>query len=118
MGFGYVHDDSLLAPNAVVVTNSLLQGGIVSTYYLGCLIEPMSGGWIGDKIGRIKTVALGAVWASLGASRQWSAQNHSWMIDGKSESLACDSSTNFSPSPSCKRLLHQCIECDCPCLGN
>ena len=83
MGFGYVHDDPVLGPNTVVVTDTLLQGGIVSIYYLGCLIGALVGGWIGDKIGRIKTIALGAAWAILGASLQCSAQNHVWMIGGK-----------------------------------
>lgn len=38
------------------------------------------GGWAGDKIGRIKTIALGAAWAIFGATLQCSAQNHIWMI--------------------------------------
>ncbi|KAF7562283.1 hypothetical protein G7046_g1871 [Stylonectria norvegica] len=76
MGFGYV-DEKTGDP---VITNSLLQGGIVSVYYLGTLIGCLIGGWVGDKIGRIKTIALGAAWAIVGASLQCSAQNHNWMI--------------------------------------
>lgn len=75
MKFGYVNDDG-----DVVVTDSLLQGGIVSVYYLGTLFGCLLGGWVGDKVGRIKTIALGAVWAIIGASLQCSAQNHNWMI--------------------------------------
>ncbi|KAL3418715.1 hypothetical protein PVAG01_10431 [Phlyctema vagabunda] len=75
MGFGYVAEDG-----TPVVTDSLLQGGIVSVYYLGTLVGAFAGGWVGDKIGRIKTIALGAAWAILGASLQCSAQNHIWMI--------------------------------------
>lgn len=75
MGFGYVEEDG-----TAVVTNSLLQGGIVSVYYLGTLFGCLIGGWVGDKVGRIKTIALGAAWAVLGASLQCSAQNHDWMI--------------------------------------
>ena len=78
MGFGYTKlEDGELTP---VVTDSLLQGGIVSVYYLGTLCGALIGGWIGDKIGRIKTIASGAVWAVLGASLQCAAQNHNWMI--------------------------------------
>lgn len=78
MGFGYTKvEDGELTP---VVTNSLLQGGIVSVYYLGTLCGALIGGWIGDKIGRIRTIATGAVWAVLGASLQCAAQNHNWMI--------------------------------------
>ncbi|KAK4544381.1 hypothetical protein LTR36_004272 [Oleoguttula mirabilis] len=75
MGFGYVND-----AGDPVVTNSLLQGGIVSVYYLGTLFGCLLGGWVGDKIGRVRTIALGAVWAILGATLQCSAQNHNWMI--------------------------------------
>jgi MFS family permease len=78
MGFGYVDDEG-----TPVVTDSLLQGGIVSVYYLGTLVGALGGGWVGDKIGRIKTIALGAAWGILGASLQCSAQNHTWMIFGE-----------------------------------
>ncbi|KAK4687899.1 hypothetical protein P7C73_g2219, partial [Tremellales sp. Uapishka_1] len=62
------------------ITNTLRQGGIVSIYYLGTLIGALAGGWIGDRIGRIRTIALGAAWGVFGASLQCSAQNHTWMI--------------------------------------
>ncbi|KAG4432203.1 hypothetical protein IFR05_012326 [Cadophora sp. M221] len=79
MGFGHVEtiDGS---PNTPVITDSLLQGGIVSVYYLGTLFGALAGGWVGEKIGRIKTIALGAAWGVFGASLQCSAQNHVWMI--------------------------------------
>jgi len=82
MGFGHVEtiDGSVNTP---VITNSLLQGGIVSVYYLGTLVGALAGGWVGEKVGRIKTIALGAAWGVLGASLQCSAQNHVWMIFGK-----------------------------------
>lgn len=81
MGFGYTEVvDGEVTP---VVTNSLLQGGIVSVYYLGTLFGALLGGWLGDRTGRIKTIAAGALWAILGAALQCSAQNHNWMICGK-----------------------------------
>ncbi|KAF3065335.1 Sugar transporter STL1 [Daldinia childiae] len=76
MGLGYVDPDT----DEPIITDSLLQGGIVSVYYLGTLFGCLGGGWVGDKIGRIKTIALGSVWAVIGASLQCSAMNHSWMI--------------------------------------
>ncbi|KAI0480898.1 general substrate transporter [Xylariaceae sp. FL0804] len=76
MGFGYV-DPATQEP---VVTDSLLQGGIVSVYYLGTLIGCLLGGWIGDRIGRVRTIAFGAAWAVVGAALQCSAMNHDWMI--------------------------------------
>ncbi|TPX22907.1 hypothetical protein DIZ76_014788 [Coccidioides immitis] len=70
------------SPHTPVITDSLLQGGIVSVYYLGTLIGALFGGWVGDKIGRIKSIALGSVWGVIGAALQCSAQNHVWMIFG------------------------------------
>lgn len=78
MKFGYTKTvDGEPTP---VVTDSLLQGGIVSVYYLGTLFGGLFGGWLGDRVGRIKTIAAGALWAILGASLQCSAMNHNWMI--------------------------------------
>ncbi|KAL2050899.1 hypothetical protein ABVK25_008797 [Lepraria finkii] len=76
MKFGHV------APNStqVVVDNTLLQGGITSVYYLGCLVGCLVGGWIAEKVGRIKVIALGSIWGVFGASLQCSAQNSNWMI--------------------------------------
>lgn len=81
MGFG--HTETIDGtPNTPVIDNSLLQGGIVSVYYVGTLVGALFGGWVGEKIGRIKTIALGAAWGVLGATLQTSAQNHVWMILG------------------------------------
>ncbi|KAM5430892.1 putative dihydrolipoyl dehydrogenase [Microsporum canis] len=66
--------------NSPVITDSLLQGGIVSVYYLGTLVGALAGGMVGDRIGRIRSIALGAVWGVIGAALQCSAQNHTWMI--------------------------------------
>ena len=79
MGFGYTTTIDGSA-NTPVITNTLLQGGIVSIYYLGTLIGALIGGWVGEKVGRIRTIALGALWGVIGASLQTSAQNHAWMI--------------------------------------
>ncbi|KAK8022113.1 hypothetical protein PG993_012880, partial [Apiospora rasikravindrae] len=76
MGFGHVDPIT----NTPIITDSLLQGGIVSVYYLGTLCGCLFGGWIGDKLGRIKTIAVGAAWAIIGATLQCSAMNHNWMI--------------------------------------
>ena len=52
----------------------------MSVYYLGTLVGCMLGGWIGDKIGRIKTIGVSSAWAIFGACLQCSAQNVNWMI--------------------------------------
>lgn len=78
MGFGYTKDvDGQPTP---VVTDSLLQGGIVSVYYLGTLVGALAGGWLGEKVGRIRTIAAGAALGIIGATLQTSAMNHNWMI--------------------------------------
>ena len=75
MKFGYINPKG-----AVVVTNTLLQGGIVSVYYLGTLVGCLMGGALGDRVGRIKSLAIACVWGIIGASLQCSAQNSTWMI--------------------------------------
>lgn len=75
MGFGRKGSDG-----SPIIYNSLLQGGIVSIYYLGTLIDALFGGWFGDRFGRIKAIACGAAWGIFGACLQGSAQNHVWMI--------------------------------------
>jgi MFS family permease len=69
--------------NTPVITDSLLQGGIVSVYYLGTLVGALLGGLVAERYGRIKTVAFGAGWAVFGAALQCTAQNHNWMICGE-----------------------------------
>ncbi|KAI9263052.1 general substrate transporter [Sporodiniella umbellata] len=61
-------------------SNEALLGGVVAVYYAGTLIGALMGGWIGDRIGRIKTVVLGAMIGIFGACLQTSAQNIAWMI--------------------------------------
>lgn len=63
-----------------VVTNATKQGGIVAAYYLGTLIGCLIGGWVGDKIGRKKTIWLGCAWIFIGAPLQCASQNSTWMI--------------------------------------
>lgn len=78
MQFGYVKDDG-----SVVVTDALLQGGIMAVFYFGTLVGCMAGGWFGDKFGRISAIGLGAIWGIFGASLQCSSQNHNWMIGAR-----------------------------------
>jgi MFS family permease len=75
MGFGHKGPDG-----GVVVDDTLLQGGIISVYYLGTLVGCLIGGSIGDRYGRIKTIFLGAAVGVVGASLQCSAMNAEWMI--------------------------------------
>ncbi|KAG1436509.1 hypothetical protein G6F56_013530 [Rhizopus delemar] len=61
-------------------SNEALLGGVVAVYYAGTLIGALMGGWIGDRIGRIKTVVFGSLIGIIGACLQTSAQNIAWMI--------------------------------------
>lgn len=63
-----------------LTSNEALKGGIVAVYYAGTLIGALLGGWIGDKIGRVRTVIVGCIFAIIGAALQASAMNVPWMI--------------------------------------
>ncbi|KAK9362916.1 general substrate transporter [Lipomyces starkeyi] len=74
MKFGHFDPDG-----NVTVTDSTRQGGIVAIYYFGTLLGCLFGGFIGDRLGRIRSIGVGCVWAIIGASLQCSAQNVAWM---------------------------------------
>lgn len=60
----------------------------MAVYYLpGTLLGSFLGGWFGDRYGRILTIAVGSVWAVVGAVLQCSAMNSDWMFCGKPLSL-------------------------------
>jgi MFS family permease len=113
MGFGHTEGVN----NTPVITNSILQGGIVAVYYLGTLVGALAGGVIGEKFGRIKSIALGAAWAILGATLQCSAQNHIWMIFGKYLLYYCLYGFLMIYSTINKRLGYWNIERYCSGLG-
>lgn len=74
MGLGYERNGS------ITITNTLLQGGIVSVYYLGTLVGCFMGGYVSDRFGRINSLASGAAWGIIGAVLQCTAMNPAWMI--------------------------------------
>ncbi|TNY17917.1 general substrate transporter [Rhodotorula diobovata] len=81
MGLGFLTPPT--SPGGKVtatVTQSTKQGGIVAAYYLGTLIGCLLGGWLGDKLGRKKTIWIGSLWIIIGAPLQASAQNVAWMV--------------------------------------
>ncbi|THH12444.1 hypothetical protein EW146_g7693 [Bondarzewia mesenterica] len=49
-------------------------------YYFGTLLGCLPAGILGDRIGRRKTMMIGAAWVLLGAALQCSAQNLTWML--------------------------------------
>ncbi|POY72735.1 hypothetical protein BMF94_4142 [Rhodotorula taiwanensis] len=80
MEIGYISYTGNGGKSSAVVTDATKQGGIVASYYLGTLIGCILGGWIGDKLGRKKTIWIGCLWIFIGAPLQASAQNAVWMI--------------------------------------
>jgi MFS family permease len=78
MGLGHIGPDG-----SPIITETLLQGGIMAIFYLGTLVGCLAGGSFGDKYGRIGTVGLGAAWAIFGAALQSSAMNPSWMLGSR-----------------------------------
>ncbi|KIJ61771.1 hypothetical protein HYDPIDRAFT_96054, partial [Hydnomerulius pinastri MD-312] len=79
MKLGYLTYEGPSQGYVATITNPTRQGGIVSIYYLGTLLGCLMGGAIGDRLGHIKTMAIGSLWVLLGAALQCSAQNIAWM---------------------------------------
>ncbi|KAL1854435.1 hypothetical protein Daus18300_011455 [Diaporthe australafricana] len=78
MGLGHVDDDG-----SPVITKTILQGGIMSIFYLGTLVGCLAGGSFGDRYGRIGSLGLGAAWAIFGATLQSTAMNPAWMLGSR-----------------------------------
>lgn len=78
MGLGHVDEEG-----SPVITETLLQGGIMAIFYLGTLVGCLGGGACGDRYGRIGTIGLGALWGIFGASLQAAAMNPSWMLGSR-----------------------------------
>lgn len=78
------------------VTDTLHQGGIVSIYYLGCIVGCFIGGWLADRIGRIngyvymiglvvtmltcRSLFIGAVFALIGGALQAATQSSDFIL--------------------------------------
>ncbi|PCH43224.1 general substrate transporter [Wolfiporia cocos MD-104 SS10] len=79
MGLGYSTYEGPSEGYVATITKPTRQGGIVSIYYFGTLLGCLIAGVLGDRLGRIKTMAIGSVWVLVGAALQCSAQNLAWM---------------------------------------
>ena len=60
--------------------DSATVGGIVSVWYGGFAIGAIMVGLYADKLGRLRTIQVGCLWAALGGALQASAQNITWMM--------------------------------------
>ncbi|RYN95345.1 hypothetical protein AA0120_g3852 [Alternaria tenuissima] len=62
------------------ITDTLHEGGIVSIYYLGCIVGSFLGGWLADRIGRINGLWIGAVFALVGGALQAATQSSDFIL--------------------------------------
>ncbi|RDX57036.1 general substrate transporter [Lentinus brumalis] len=60
-----------------------LSGAVVSTFTGGCFLGAALAGWTNDKLGRIRTVQIGAVLALWGCAMQSGANNFACMLVGR-----------------------------------
>jgi MFS family permease len=69
-------------PNATKGSNgdAAAVGGLVSVWFAGFAGGALLVGYYADKIGRLKTIEVGCIWAILGAVLQCSAQDFGMMI--------------------------------------
>ncbi|KAI5357913.1 putative major facilitator, sugar transporter, major facilitator superfamily [Septoria linicola] len=63
-----------------VVTDPTKQGGLAASYYFGAIWGCLLGGWVADRMGRRKGVAMGAVLSLLGAALMAGSVNSDMMI--------------------------------------
>ncbi|BGP22803.1 hypothetical protein JCM10295v2_001694 [Rhodotorula toruloides] len=65
------------------VTSTVHQGGIVSIYYLGCIVGCFVGGWVADRFGRINGILGGAIFAMIGGALQAATQNSAFILGAR-----------------------------------
>ncbi|KAF4494146.1 sugar transporter [Fusarium agapanthi] len=75
--------DTVHTKGAIKDHNSTLQGTVVAMYTLGCLFGCLSCIWLGDKLGRKKTIIFGALVNTIGAALQASSYSLPQLIVGR-----------------------------------
>lgn len=63
--------------------DALIQGQIVSTYDIGCILGAIMSLYFGDYLGRRRSVAMSSMWVILGGAIQASAFSLPQMIIGR-----------------------------------
>ncbi|EJC98736.1 general substrate transporter [Fomitiporia mediterranea MF3/22] len=70
-------------PQVVVATSphhATLQSFVVAIYEIGCLIGALSNLWVGDKLGRRRTIVIGGCIMIIGAILQTAAVSYAMMV--------------------------------------
>lgn len=62
------------------VSNPTLQSFLVAIYEIGCLIGALSNLWLGDRLGRRKTIVFGGIIMIIGAILQAASYSYAMMI--------------------------------------
>ncbi|KAK5112863.1 hypothetical protein LTR85_011090 [Meristemomyces frigidus] len=62
------------------ITSTVHQGGIVSVYYLGCIVGCFAGGWLADRVGRINGLFVAAFFALIGGALQAATQSSDFIL--------------------------------------
>lgn len=80
--------DTVNTTGAQATNNARVQGTVVAMYTLGAFFGSLSCIWIGDRLGRIKTIQLGACGNIIGALLQATSFSLGQLIVGRLVSIA------------------------------
>lgn len=75
--------DTVNTTGAQETKNSRVQGTVVATYTLGAFFGALSCIWLGDRLGRIRMIQLGALFDAIGALLQASSFSLGQLIVGR-----------------------------------
>ncbi|KZO96920.1 general substrate transporter [Calocera viscosa TUFC12733] len=78
--FEDIFPETVSPPNAPTSNAATMQSLLLGIYEIGCLIGALSNLWIGDRLGRRKTIVLGGCIMIIGAILQTTAFSYPHMI--------------------------------------
>ncbi|EMD40622.1 hypothetical protein CERSUDRAFT_44561 [Gelatoporia subvermispora B] len=70
----------VIVNNTTPANHATLQSFIVAIYEIGCLIGALSNLWIGDRLGRRRTIVLGGIIMIIGAILQTTSFSYAQMV--------------------------------------
>ncbi|KAK0495018.1 general substrate transporter [Armillaria luteobubalina] len=89
--FGYLQFDSGIISSVITMDKYLdrfgsdadITGAVVSTFNGGCFFGAMLAGWASDRLGRKRSIQLGAVFSMWGSAMQCGASNVATLLVGR-----------------------------------